>query len=354
MAMPRLRRILLTGLGALVLLVGTGLGVGCHAFSAPVYRGPKSDHFDGEQFINQEPRTRKMSFLDWQLNRAKGPWTAWTEAPPGVPPPRRVARGALRVTFVNHATTLLQLDGVNVLTDPIWSERCSPVSFVGPKRVRPPGLRFEELPPIDAVILSHNHYDHMDVPTLKRLASQFPHARFFAGLGNKAFLESKGLPNVMELDWWQEVQLTPEVKLVSTPSHHFSNRGLLDQNGTLWTSYVLQGPSGVTYFAGDTGYGKHFRQVREKFGPPRLAVLPIGAFKPEAFMEVVHVSPKEAVQAHLDLGAKVSVPMHYGTFDLGDDGQEEPVTELQKAIEAQAEPRPEFWVLGFGEGRDVP
>jgi L-ascorbate metabolism protein UlaG (beta-lactamase superfamily) len=201
MALPRLRRILLN-------------------------RSPRSDHFNGEQFVNQEPRERKMSVLDWQFNR--------------------------------------------------------------------------------------------------------------------------------ELDWWQEARLTPDVKVVSTPAHHFSNRGLSDQNGTLWTSYVLQGPSGVTYFAGDTGYGKHFRQVREKFGPPRLAVLPIGAFKPEAFMEVVHVSPKEAVQAHLDLEARVSVPIHYGTFNLADEGQEEPVTELLKAIEAQAEPRPRFWVLGFGEGRDVP
>ena len=354
MPMSRLRRTLLTVVGTFVFLGLTGVGVGCHAFSAPVYRGPKSDHFNGEQFVNQEPREPRMTFLEWQRNRDPGPWTKWTDAPPGPPPPRRVAQGALRVTFVNHATTLLQLDGVNVLTDPIWSDRCSPVSFVGPKRVRPPGLRFEELPPIDAVILSHNHYDHMDVPTLKRLAERYPNARFFAGLGNKAFLDSKGLPHVTELDWWQEVQLTPEVKLVSTPSQHFSNRGLSDRDGTLWTSYVLQGPPGVTYFAGDTGYGKHFKQVREKFGPVKLAVLPIGAYKPEAFMEVVHVSPAEAVQASVDLEAKVSVPMHYGTFHLGDDGQEEPVTELRKALEARTEPKPDFWVLGFGEGRDVP
>ena len=132
---------------------------------------------------------------------------------PGVWP-----RAHVRVTFVNHATTLLQLDGVNVLTDPMWSERCSPVSFAGPKRVRPPGLRFEELPPIDAVIRAATTTTiHMDVPTLKRLAERYPNARFFAGLGNKAFLESQGLPNVTELDWWQEVQLTPEVKLVSAP-----------------------------------------------------------------------------------------------------------------------------------------
>jgi L-ascorbate metabolism protein UlaG (beta-lactamase superfamily) len=141
---------------------------------------------------------------------------------------------------------------------------------------------------------------------------------------------------------------------VSTPAHHFSNRGLNDSNGTLWTSYVLQGPSGVTYFAGDTGYGKHFRQVRERFGPARLAVLPIGAYKPEAFMEAVHVSPRETVQASVDLEAKVSVPMHYGTFELGDDGQEEGVTDLLKALEARTDSKPDFWVLGFGEGRDVP
>ena len=354
MSKPRLRRILLTTLGVLFLLGTTGVGVGCHAFSAPVYRGPKSSHFDGEHFFNQEPREPRMTLLQWQLHRERGLWTAWTEAAPGAAPPRRVPERSVRVTFVNHATTLLQLDGVNVLTDPIWSERCSPVSFAGPKRVRPPGLRLEDLPPLDAVILSHNHYDHMDVPTLKQLAERFPHVRFFAGLGNKAFLESKGLSNVTELDWWQEVQLTPGVKLVSTPAHHFSNRGLSDRNGTLWTSYVLQGPSGVTYFAGDTGYGKHFRQVREKFGPVRLAVLPIGAFKPEAFMEAVHVSPREAVQASLDLEARVSVPMHYGTFDLGDDGQQEAVIELDKALDALPGPKPEFWVLDFGEGRDVP
>lgn len=354
MPMSRLRRTLLTVMGTLFMLGVTGGVVGCHAFSAPVYRGPKSDHFDGEQFVNQESRERRMTFLEWQRTRTPGTWAEWTDAAPGTPPPRRVARGALRVTFVNHATTLLQLDGVNVLTDPIWSERCSPVSFVGPKRVRPPGLRFEDLPPIDAVILSHNHYDHMDVPTLKRLAEHYPNVRFFAGLGNKAFLDSKGLPNVTELDWWQEVPLAPEVKLVSTPAHHFSNRGLSDRNGTLWTSYVLQGPSGVTYFAGDTGYGKHFKQVREKFGPVKLAVLPIGAYKPEAFMEVVHVSPTEAVQASVDLEAKVNVPMHFGTFRLADDGQEEPVTDLRRVLDARPEPKPDFWVLGFGEGRDVP
>jgi L-ascorbate metabolism protein UlaG (beta-lactamase superfamily) len=354
MAMTRRRCMVLTVLGGLGLLGTMALGVGCHAFSAPVYQGPKSDHFDGEQFHNQDPRQAQMSFWDWQLNRQQGPWRDWTDTPAGPPPPRRVPKGALRVTFINHATTLLQLDGLNVLTDPIWSDRCSPVSFAGPHRVRPPGVRFEDLPPIDAVILSHNHYDHMDVPTLKRLAAQFPNVRFFAGLGNRAFLESKGLRNTVELDWWQEVPLSPEVKLVSTPAHHFSNRGLSDGNGTLWTSYVLQGPSGVTYFAGDTGYGKHFRQVRERFGPPRLAVLPIGAFRPEAFMEVVHVSPEQAVQAHLDLEAQVSVPMHFGTFRLADDGQEEPVTRLHAAVEAQPGPKPAFWVLGFGEGRDIP
>ncbi|WP_224372703.1 MBL fold metallo-hydrolase [Hyalangium versicolor] len=354
MPKSRLRRALLTVLGAFLLLGTTVAGVGCHAFSAPTYRGPKSDHFDGEQFHNQEPRKARMTFFQWQMNRERGPWTEWTDSPPGPPPPRHVARGAVRVTFINHATTLLQVDGVNVLTDPIWSDRCSPVSFAGPKRVRPPGIRFEDLPPIDAVILSHNHYDHMDVPTLKRLQDAFPNVRVFAGLGNKAFLESKGLSRVTELDWWQEVQLAPEVKLVSTPSQHFSNRGLSDRDGTLWTSYVLQGPSGVTFFAGDTGYGKQFRQVREHFGPVRLAVLPIGAYKPEAFMEVIHVSPKEAVQASVDLEAKVSVPMHYGTFNLGDDGQEEPVTELKKALETRTDAKPEFWVLGFGEGRDVP
>jgi len=322
-------------------------------FSAPRYVGPQSDHFDGEKFFTPgaPPPTRGVGkLLKWQLNSEQGPWRSYREEPYGAPPPQHVAPGALRVTFINHATTLIQLDGVNVLTDPIYAARASPVGFAGPHRVRPPGIRFEELPVIHAVVISHNHYDHMDVATLLRVQDAFPGVQIFAGLGNKSFLESKGLRQVAQLDWWQSTQLgATAVKLTSVPTQHFSNRGLTDEDGTLWTGWVIEGTSGRTYFAGDTAYGPHFKAAGERLGPFRLAVLPIGAYLPEWFMAPVHMTPADAVKAKADLAAQVMVPMHYGTFPLADDGEEAAVAALREASED-----PAIWVLGFGEGREVP
>ena len=278
-------------------------------------------------------------------------WQGAPGAAPGPRPPWRVALGEMRVTFVNHATVLIQADGLNVLTDPIWSRRCSPLEGFGPERARPPGIRFEDLPPIDAVLLSHDHYDHLDLPTLRRLARAFPGARFITGLGNRAFLEAAHLRHVSEIDWWEGVRLRRST-VIGVPAQHFSNRGLCDRDGTLFLGYVLRGPSGQAFFAGDTGYGRHFAQIRERLGPIRLAVLPIGAYKPEWFMSAVHMSPAEAVRASDDLGARTSVAMHFGTFPLADDGEREPPEALAAALKARPEKR--FWVLGFGEGRDVP
>ncbi len=325
---------------------------GC--FAAPRYQGPVSDHFDGKRFFTPgaPPATRGLGkFLKWQLERQSGAWSDYREEPPGPPPPTRVAPGSLRVTFVNHATTLIQLDGVNVLTDPIWSQRTSPVSFAGPKRVRPPGIRFEDLPPIDAVVISHNHYDHLDVPTLLRLQDAFPKLRIFAGLGNKALLDGLGFPNVSELDWWQSTRLgATAVELHSVPVQHFSNRGVTDEEGTLWTGWVIEGTNGRVYFGGDTAYGPHFKAAGERLGPFRLAVLPIGAYLPEWFMSPVHMTPADAVRAKADLRARVMVPMHYGTFALADDGETQAVEDLRAAAAGDET----VWVLGFGEGREVP
>ena len=327
------------------------------ALSAPGYRGPVSDHFDGERFINQDPIEHRSftEFMRWMWNREAGDWREWTPAPPGPPPPGKVGRGRLRVTFVNHATVLVQMDGLNILTDPIWSERASPVAWIGPRRVRPPGIRFEDLPPIDVVILSHNHYDHFDTPTLRRL-ERAHRPLFVTGLGNGALLEGLDIDagRIRELDWWQDTPLSAELRLHSVPAQHFSARGLWDRDVTLWTGYVLQGPAGVIYFAGDTGFGRHFAQIRKRFGPPRLAILPIGAYKPAWFMARVHTSPAEAVLAHDILGARASLPIHYGTFRLADDGQNEPLEALEKALDEHGEPRPQFLILKFGEGRDVP
>lgn len=326
----------------------------CGCFSAPRHQGPVTDHFDGKRFRTPgapAPTRGVGKFLKWQLNAETGPWRSYREEPPGPPPPQRVALGAVRVTFINHATTLIQLDGVNVLTDPVYAERVSPVSFAGPRRVRPPGIRFEDLPAIDAVVISHNHYDHLDVATLQRLQDAFPKVRVFAGLGNKQYLESVGLTNVSELDWWQTTRVgaTP-LELHSVPVQHFSNRGLTDDEGTLWTGWVLDGTHGRVYFGGDTGYGPHFKTVGERLGPFRLAVLPIGAYLPEWFMSPVHMTPADAVKAKADLGARVMVPMHYGTFPLADDGEDAAV----EALRAAAGSDPGVWVLDFGEGREVP
>ena len=323
---------------------------------APAYQGPVSDHCDGRRFFNQDPIKHSFGqFLKWVFMRRPPPWHHRTETVPALPPPQHVPTGGLRVTFVNHATVLIQMDGLNVLTDPTWSEDCSPLSQfgLGPWRRRPPGLGLDELPPIDAVIISHNHYDHMNLDTLKRLAAEHG-PRLFVGLGNGGFLAAHDLADAVELDWWQSASLNEDVRLTSVPARHFSGRGLFDRCRTLWSGFVMEGPAGVVYFAGDTGFGGHFRQIRDRFGPPRLAVLPIGAFQPRWFMGQVHLSPEEALEAHRILGAGTSMAIHFGTFPLGDDGQDEPVERLHRALEAAGQAQDVFWVLDHGENREVP
>ena len=330
------------------ILAATGAVIGGGAiagwwFSAPRYKGPKSDHFDGKRFLNILP-TEHAGFTDmvkWLTSRDEGPWDEWREIGVRAVPPERVA--GLRVTWVNHATMLIQTGNVNILTDPIWSNRCFPVQWMGPKRHHAPGVRFEDLPPIDVVILSHNHYDHMDVATLDRLKREH-NPRIFAGLGNGAFVKG-----ATDLDWWQSAELAPGVKLHAVPAQHFSSRGLADRDANLWCGYVIETPGGPIYFAGDTGWGPHFEMIRDRFGPPRVAILPIGAFRPVWFMHHVHISPGEAVKAAEVLGAKVSIPTHYGTFHLGDDGQDEPVTVLRNKMKAGVR----FEILQPGQGIDL-
>ncbi len=345
-----MRRFLVMTVCALFAMVG---GSAC-LFAVPRWGGPVSDHFDGDQFRNPQAEPGFTDLVRWQLQRDHAVWPDHVDAVPGPPPPRAVPPGNMRVTFINHATTLVQVDGVNILTDPIWSERCSPVSFVGPKRVRIPGIRFEDLPPIHVVLISHNHYDHMDLPTLRRL-EETHHPLVLVGLGNGGFLRDNGLQHVRELDWWHHTPAPLDVVIHAVPNQHFSGRGLTDRQGALWTAYVVESPRGGSfYFAGDTGYGPHFAAVQKRFPSLRLAILPIGAYRPEWFMGAVHVSPSQALQAHRDLGAATSVAMHFGTFDLADDGVTEAPDVLLKLLAEQPEPKPRFWVLGFGEGRDVP
>ena len=312
-----------------------------------------SDHFDGRHFFNYgdtKPRGFGGAIL-WMATRDRGVWRRFRDEAHGDPPPPFVED--MRVTFVNHATVLVQMAGRNVLTDPVWSERVSPVAGVGPRRVRPPGIRFEDLPRIDAVLVSHNHYDHMDLPTLKRL-SRRDAPWVLSGLGNRAFLSPRGIAHAADLDWWQTSELGPGFSVTSVPVQHFSGRGTGDRNATLWTGFVVSGSSGDVFFAGDTGYGPHFSRIRERFPRLRLAILPIGAYRPEWFMSPVHQNPEEAIRAQRDLGATTAVGMHFGTFELTDEGEDEPALEIERLLRAAPEPKPRFWVLGFGEGRDVP
>jgi L-ascorbate metabolism protein UlaG (beta-lactamase superfamily) len=323
-------------------------------FSAPRYRGPTTNHFNGSEFVNPDPFGRRglIEVLRWKLTSRRGQWNKWTDSQPGSAPPRRVNGNGLRVTFINHATVLIQTEGLNILTDPIWSERASPISWVGPKRRRSPGLRFEDLPPIDLVLISHNHYDHLDLKTLLRLRVEHD-PRFVTGLGNRALLNAREINEVIELDWWDDEKIVEELSVTCVPAKHFSGRGLNDSDATLWCGYVLQGSAGNVYFAGDTGMGSHFAEIKHRLGPIRLALLPIGAYLPSWFMHPVHISPSEAVEVHDILEARVGVAIHFGTFALGDDGELEPVVKLREAL-ASHEKNDRFWVLEHGEGRDVP
>jgi len=318
-------------------------------FATPPYRGPQSDHFDGSRFYNpDEGWQSELAFLKWQATREPGNWDTRV-MPFGPPPPERIGGGALRMTFINHSTALLQIDGVNILTDPIWSERPSPVSFIGPKRHRPPGIRFRDLPAIDLVIVSHNHYDHLDVATLHRLQWR-DRPRIVTPLGNAKLMARHGIGGAVELDWWQAAPIGALV-VTCVPARHFSARSISDRNKNLWSGFVIGAPSGNVYFAGDTGWGAHFERIGKRFDPIRLALLPIGSYLPRWFMQPAHIDPAQAVDAHLALGARTSVAVHFGTFALGDDGEDEPLDDLRYALAAKGNPR--VLALDHGEGREI-
>jgi L-ascorbate metabolism protein UlaG (beta-lactamase superfamily) len=280
-----------------------------------------------------------------------GPWRKFTDTPPGPPPPARVGKGRLHVTFVNHATLLIQMDGVNVLTDPIWSDRSAPV--VGSLRHRPPGIRFEDLPRIDVVLVSHDHHDHMDLPTLSRLHSR-DRPVIVVGLGDTAFLDRKRIGGGHDLDWWQSLEIAPGVAVTAVPARHMSGRGLFDHDRRLWCGFVLTGPSGSVYFGGDTGWGSHFAAIGKRFPNLSLALLPIGGFKPLAYMREQHLGPVDALAAFQALGAATMIPMHFGTFVEGDDGEFEPVQTLKAALAHAPAPAPRVIILDNGESADVP
>jgi L-ascorbate metabolism protein UlaG (beta-lactamase superfamily) len=319
------------------------------------YRGPATDHFDGQHFFNPGDGPHGTGrVLKWMMNRKPGPWPKWIDEPLGARPPERVTGERMRATFVGHSSVLVQTGAVNILCDPIWSMRASPFSWIGPRRHRAPGIRFEDLCPIDIVLQSHDHYDHLDIPTQRRIASRWQ-TKFVVPLGLRSRFEKHKIASVeriSELDWWQSLVISEKLKITCVPARHFSGRGLRDRNKTLWCGYVLEGPAGVIYFAGDTGYGSHFGEIRRRFPEIRLAFLPIGAYLPQWFMGPVHVSPADAVRAHEELGAATSIAIHFGTFHLADDAEDLPARELRAALALRRQANP-FLILGTGEGRDI-
>lgn len=232
------------------------------------------------------------------------------------------------ITWVGHATFLIQLDGVNILTDPNWSDRIGPVSFLGPRRLVPPGLRFEDLPPIDAVVISHDHYDHLDAPTVEHLARQY-HPRFFVPLGLKAWMADVGITDVVELDWWESARFHG-ITFTATPAQHSSGRGLTDHDLRLWASWVIAARRHRLFFAGDTGYYGVFREIGARLGPFGVAALPIGGYSGVAGHNPNHLDPEEAVQVFEDLHARLLVPMHWGTFELNREPFREPPERLMR------------------------
>lgn len=343
--------------GCLALLCGVAAcAIGCTA--AVRYVGPPSDHFDGKRFRNLGPFAERGlgDLLRWKLSGPRAtPWPAFVNVPLAAPPPRRV-QGGVRVTFVNHATVLIQLGGVNVLTDPVWSERVGPTSVIGQRRHKPAGVRFEDLPPIDVVLISHNHYDHLDMPTLKRLQRR-DGPLVLAGLGTAALLKGHGIARAEDMDWWQERQVGPKgqtgemgaVRVTFAPAQHWSTRVGLDRNYNLWGSFYLVAGAERVYFAGDTGPGPHFQMIRDRLGTPTLALLPIGAYLPRWFMQPQHIDPAEAVAAHLLLGARRSVAIHWGTFRQADEGMVDPVVALRAALQARGVAAEDFMVLENGQ-----
>jgi L-ascorbate metabolism protein UlaG (beta-lactamase superfamily) len=306
-------------------------------------------HFDGRRFYNPDA-PQALGFLDalrWKLTSHPEPSPPFIEDVVPSVPPRSVDASQVRVTMVNHSTLLVQRSDFNLLTDPIWSERTSPLSWIGPKRRRTPGVRMEDLPPIDAVLISHNHFDHLDLPTLRQLATRGRSTLVVAARCAR-LLRSQGIESVHELDWGESLAISG-VTIHCVPALHFSARGIFDRNKTLWCGYVIEYPGSLVYFAGDTAFGSHFAQIREKFGSPQLALLPIGAYEPRWFMSPVHMAPEEAVRAHEILGAKTSIAIHHGTFQLADDGIDTPEKQLMACRRDVS-----FLILGNGQSAEIP
>lgn len=313
---------------------------------------PVSSHYRQGRFFNPWQRDQRdmAKLLQWLISRERDTWPPKQANQSFELPPQHYSEHIQdwQMWFVGHATVLLQIGPWNFLTDPVWAERCSPFAQVGPKRVRPAGIALENLPTIHAILLSHNHYDHLDVASLLWLHER-DRPTIFTGLGNACYLTPYGLP-VVELDWWQSYPFSEDIALHYLPARHFSGRGMRDRNAALWGSISVVTEYGHAYFAGDTGYGPHFSEIYQRLGAPRVALLPIGAYEPRHLMRDVHMNPDDAVRAHQDLQAELSLGIHFNTFQLTDEPISAPVADLVAALSRYGVNPTQFIALLEGEG----
>ena len=314
-------------------------------------------HHGENGFINTDPDFAEAGFNEM------APWIAaklgdmFTGAPK-VDIPREFNSGAIfkenkpyTITWVGHATTVIQMEGKNILTDPVWSSRVGPFKWAGSPRVTEPGLSIDKLPPIDIILISHNHYDHLDDSSIEELADRFPDAKYFVPLRVRDWFEDKGIRNVEEYDWWEGGSVG-ELKIICAPTQHFSGRWINDRNQSLWCSWIVTGKKRL-YFGGDSGYCSHFENIGRKFGPFDLTMVPIGAYEPRWFMQGQHQNPDEAVRGFLLSGADHAVGHHWGPFQLTDEAIDEPVKALDAALTEHGVPSERFRALRPGESWDA-
>lgn len=320
------------------------------------YQGPTSDHFDGARFFNpdQPPAPgRRVSILErWSGTE---PQAVWPETVPVTPtvPPRRVEGDEMLVTWVGHATVLVQTAGLNILTDPIWSDLASPISFAGPRRVRQPGIRFEDLPPIDLVLVSHNHYDHLDLATLRRLWAR-DRPLIVTGLGNDSLMRSEGIEAIAR-DWGDRVPVRPGVEVVMARNYHWTSRWLTDRNRALWSAFAVRTPAGAIFFAGDTGWGGgNWARAATAYGPYRFAIIPIGAYAPRQVMRSSHLNPGEALAVFGILRPGMALGMHWGTFQLSREAIDAPPHALAELARRQGLAPDRFITTEVGQSFRVP
>ena len=349
-----------TGVAALGGLLGAVAG-GRHArANNPYYQGPVTDHFDGLRFFNPggTPPGTLLDVIKWQFGEGMQRWSRPVPAPPPTVPEERVED--LRATMIGHASLLLQTGGRNVLLDPVFSDRASPLPLGDPLRYNPPGIAFESLPPIDLVLVSHNHYDHLDVSSIKRLVAAHD-PRFITPLGNDTIIRGAA-PNarVSAHDWGETVE-AEGLRITLEPAHHWSARGLNDRRKALWAAFVIEAADGTpafgrVYHIGDTGFhsGINYRAAKEKYGGFRLAILPIGAYAPRWFMAPQHQNPEEAVEGMVLSGSQHMVAHHWGTFQLTAEPWDEPREKLMEALDAKGIDRTRVAAIRPGEHWDVP